>query len=214
MRALVLGATGGIGAALKSQLEVGGYQVTGLSRQDGLDWHHPVQAERVLAALDPGYERVICATGVLNAAPEKSLKQIDAQALADQFAVNAIGPALLLKYLPRLLPKDGPSKAAILSARVGSISDNRLGGWYGYRAAKAAVNQLVHCAAIELARSHKQACLIAYHPGTVETEFTKSYRAEKLSAEQAARHMITVLNTHGPDHSGKFYDWRGAQVPW
>ena len=110
--------------------------------------------------------------------------------MADVFAVNAIGPALILKEVPKLLTKDGV--CAVLSARVGSIGDNQIGGWYSYRASKAALNQIVHGAAIEIGRSHKNAKVVALHPGTVETPFTANYAArhKTIPAEEAAANLF------------------------
>ncbi|MEM6728241.1 MAG: SDR family oxidoreductase, partial [Pseudomonadota bacterium] len=128
---------------------------------------------------------------------------------------NAMGPALVLRHLPRLLPREGASYCGVLSARVGSIGDNRLGGWYSYRAAKAALNQIVHGAAVELARTHKEARLVALHPGTVATKFTEGFDGrDKLAPHESARHLCDVLLSKSPDQSGGFWDWRGDEVPW
>ena len=155
MRALVVGASGGIGSALAAELAARGWAVTGLSRRaDGLDVTDEASVARCLSALEPGFDLVIVATGALEIGahrPEKSLRALDPAALAAQFAVNAMGPALVLKHALRLMPRDRRAVFAALSARVGSIGDNALGGWYSYRAAKAALNQLIHTAAIEVA---------------------------------------------------------------
>jgi NAD(P)-dependent dehydrogenase (short-subunit alcohol dehydrogenase family) len=105
---------------------------------------------------------------------------------------------------------------AALSARVGSIGDNRIGGWYAYRAAKAALNQIVHTGAIELARSHRQAVCVALHPGTVATRFTEKYagRHPTVAPEQAAANLLSVIDGLGPDQTGRFFDWAGTPVPW
>lgn len=218
-RALVIGASGGIGAALAAGFARRGLAVTGLSRRaDGLDVTDPASVERVLGAIDGPFTRVVIATGILAPAgcrPEKSLAEIDAAAMAEVFAVNAIGPALILRHLPRLLPRDAPSVAGVLTARVGSIGDNRLGGWYAYRASKAAANQIVHTAAIELARTHRQAVLAALHPGTVDTPFTAAYREhEKLAPAEAARRLADVMDSLTPAQTGSFFDHRGEAVPW
>jgi NAD(P)-dependent dehydrogenase (short-subunit alcohol dehydrogenase family) len=122
----------------------------------------------------------------------------------------------VLKHALRLMPRDAPSRFGVLSARVGSIGDNALGGWYGYRAAKAALNQLVHTAAVEVARSHPQATLALLHPGTVDTPFTAAYNPayDKLSPAQAAEALLYVMNGLIPAQSGGFYDFRGEVVPW
>ena len=136
--------------------------------------------------------------------------------MAAQVALNAIGPAIVLKHLRRLLPRDRPAQVAVLSARVGSIGDNAMGGWYGDRAAKAALNQLVHTAAIELARTHPQLTLIALHPGTVSTNLGPTYRAGPAAQEpaEAAGHLIAVVQGMQPGASGGFFDWRGKRVVW
>jgi len=181
MRALILGSSGGIGRALCAALEAGGASVTGLSRRDhGLDLTDEGSIRATLAPLAAPYDLILVATGALEIGahcPEKSLRTLDSAALAAQFALNATGPILVLKHALRLLPRDRPARFAALSARVGSIGDNRLGGWYSYRAAKAALNQLLHSAAIEVARSHPQAIIACLHPGTVATDFTAAYAA-------------------------------------
>jgi NAD(P)-dependent dehydrogenase (short-subunit alcohol dehydrogenase family) len=134
--------------------------------------------------------------------------------LAAQFAVNAIGPALVVKHALRLLPKDRVARVGVLSARVGSIGDNGLGGWYSYRASKAALNQLIHSAAIEVARSHPQAVLACLHPGTVATGFTEGYGHDKVTPDAAAGHLLAVLEALTPAQSGGFYDWAGKVIPW
>lgn len=220
MTSLIIGASGGIGAALAARLEAQGDAVTRLSRAAGdFDFSQPDSVGDALAALSGPFDRVIVATGKLDGAghpPEKSLKALTAAALADQFAVNTIGPALILRELPRLLSRSKPAHVAVLTARVGSIGDNKVGGWYAYRAAKAATNQIVHTAAIELARTHKQACLISYHPGTVATKFTAHYQASHptVSPDEAAQNLLGVLAGLSVNQSGGFYDWRGDEVAW
>jgi len=219
-RALVIGASGGIGSALAEALEGRGVAVTRLSRTaDGLDVTDEASVEAALAPLEGPFARIVIATGALAAAgatPEKTIRELDPAALAAQFAVNAIGPALVLKHVWRLIPRDRPSVTAVLSARVGSIGDNRLGGWYSYRAAKAAVNQLVHTAAIELARSHREAVLVALHPGTVATSFTADYagRHKTVPPAEAAANLLTVIDSLTPADTGRFFDWKGDPVPW
>ena len=114
------------------------------------------------------------------------------------------------------MPRDRPARFAALSARVGSIGDNRLGGWYAYRSAKAALNQLVHTAAIEMARTHPQAVVVALHPGTVETGLAPAQRAghPAVAPEVAAANLLAVLERLRPDQSGGFFDWKGEAVPW
>ena len=220
MKALIIGASGGIGAAMTAELRKSGWDVTGLSRRvDGLDVTDP---QSVSAALDPlggPFDLIVTAIGILapkGDAPEKSLAAIDATGMAQVMAVNTIGPALVLRHAARLLPKDSRGVIATLSARVGSIGDNRIGGWYSYRASKAALNQIVHGAAIELGRSHKQSICVALHPGTVETQFTANYagRHKTVPAQDAVRNLLGVLADLTPAQSGGFYDYAGQEIVW
>lgn len=219
-RALVIGSSGGIGSALCKALAAQGWQVTGLSRRDnGLDVTDEASVEAHLATLDGSFQRIIIATGALEIdghAPEKALRHLTADALALQFAVNTIGPALVMKHALRLLPRDEPATLAALSARVGSIGDNRAGGWHAYRAAKAALNQIIRGAAIELGRSHKQAVCVALHPGTVATPFTAKYlgRHPAVPPAEAARNLLGVIGGLTPAQSGQFFDWAGKAVAW
>ncbi len=218
--ALIIGASGGIGRALNDHLTTDGVKVTRLARStDGFDLTDPDGAERMLASLSDPFDLILVASGALEIngmGPEKSMRTLSAKAMMDQFALNAVGPALVLKHVHRLLPRDRRSVIAVLSARVGSIGDNRLGGWVSYRAAKAAVNQIVHTAAIELARTHKQAICVALHPGTVKTAFTEKYLARHPAVEpnEAAANLLSVINGLTPADSGSFYDWAGKRVPW
>lgn len=219
-RALVIGASGGIGSAMCAEFTRRGYDVVGVSRSlDGLDVTDEASVAEVLGRLEGPFEVVFNATGALEvdgAAPEKSVRQLDAKAMADQFAVNCIGPALVLKHAAQLLPKDGRSVMAVLSARVGSIGDNRLGGWHSYRAAKAAVNQIVRGTAIELGRTHKDCICVALHPGTVATEFTRKYlgRHPAVEPEVAAARLVDVIEGLQPAQSGGFYDYAMKEIPW
>ncbi len=219
-QALVIGASGGIGAALVAELTAQGQQVTGLSRsQNGLDVTDEASIAKALSGLEGPFHTIIVATGaleLLSFKPEKSLRAIDPAALAAQFALNATGPLLVLKHALRLMPRQEPCRFAALSARVGSIGDNALGGWYSYRAAKAALNQFIHTAAIEVARSHPQAVVVTLHPGTVDTGLTQSHRGTHaaIPPAEAAAHLLAVLQGLKPAQTGLFFDWQGAQVPW
>jgi NAD(P)-dependent dehydrogenase (short-subunit alcohol dehydrogenase family) len=219
-RALVVGSSGGIGAALVRRLAAEGGEVTGLSRsRDGLDLTDEASIARALGALEPPFEAILVATGALElngAAPEKTLRALDPSALAAQFALNAAGPALVLKHALRLMPRDRPARFAALSARVGSIGDNGLGGWYAYRAAKAALNQLIHTAAIEIARSHPQAAVVCLHPGTVATPLTARYAGghPTVTPDEAAANLLRVLRGLTAEETGGFFDWQGARIPW
>lgn len=218
--ALVIGASGGIGSALSAELETRGVRVTGLSRSgDGLDVTDEASVEAHLGALEGEFDLVFVATGALELegrGPEKSLKELTAEAMEAQFRVNCVGPSLVLKHAVRLLPRDRECRFAALSARVGSIGDNGLGGWYSYRTAKAAVNQMIHGGAIELSRTHKRSICVALHPGTVETPLTEKFaRGHKtVTPEEAARNLLDVLTGLTPENTGQFFDWAGEPVPW
>jgi len=217
-RALVLGASGGIGQALAGQLAERGVTVTCLSRsQDGLDITCESNIAELFSKLETPFDLVIVATGILSEAmgPEKTIRALTAEELIHLFAVNTIGPALVLKHVQHLLPRDRRAVFAALSARVGSIGDNTLGGWYSYRASKAALNQMIRTASIELKRSHKHLVCIALHPGTVATDFTQNYPAHtKVTPQEAANNLLKVIDTLAPEDSGRFLDWAGNVVPW
>ncbi|MEM9092312.1 MAG: SDR family NAD(P)-dependent oxidoreductase [Cyanobacteria bacterium P01_F01_bin.53] len=219
-KALILGASGGIGSALVEALRGSGWGVTGLSRSvDGLDVTDETSVDRILGAVDGTFDLMFVATGALEIAgqgPEKSLREISVQAMQAQFALNCMGPALVLRHAARLLPRDRECRIAALSARVGSIGDNRLGGWYSYRAAKAALNQIMHGAAIELKRTHKQSICVALHPGTVATSLTSKYASGRktVTPPEAAGNLLRVLDGLTPDETGLFFDWSGARVEW
>ncbi len=219
-RFLIIGASGGIGAALTAALRGQGAEVVSLSRSiDGFDITDEASVEAHLSALEGLFDGLIVASGALeidSVGPEKSIRAVSAQAMADQFAVNAIGPALVLRHAARLLPRKGRSVCAVLTARVGSIGDNRIGGWTSYRAAKAAANQIVHTTAIELARTHKELVCVALHPGTVQTPFTAKYLARHpaVPAQEAAQNLLNVLKGLKPAQTGGFYDWAGTEVEW
>ena len=197
-----------------------GYTTTGLSRSGtGLEITDETSVAEQIGALSGAFDLIIVATGALEidgAAPEKSLRQLEPTAMADQFALNAMGPALLLKHALRLMPRDRRAVFSALSARVGSIDDNRLGGWYSYRAAKAALNQVLHTAAIEIARTHPRAICVALHPGTVATPLTRSYagRHPTVPPATAATDLLDVIDGLTPSDSGGFFDRTGASVPW
>jgi len=224
--AVVFGASGGIGAALVEAIRGAERfdHVVGFSRSTSpsVDLLDEASLERAAAlAAEMGKLRlVIDATGFLHddrQGPEKSWRQLNAAQLARSFALNAIGPALLMKHVLPRLPRAGKAVFATLSARVGSIGDNRLGGWYSYRASKAALNQLVRTAAIELARRSPEAVCIALHPGTVATALSAPFAATGLEVHSplaAARHLLAVLDQLPADANGGFFDWRGKTVPW
>lgn len=218
LRALVVGDSGGIGAAVAARLRGQGAEVVGVSRRDGFDVADPAAAEAVLEKVEGPFDLVFVAIGALTVTqekPEKALRDVDGAELAAVFAVNAIGPAMVMKVAPRLMARGERGVFAALSARVGSIGDNRAGGWYSYRASKAALNQIVKTGAIELGRTHRQAVCVAMHPGTVATEFTANYPAhEKVSAAQAAKNLLAVMDGLTPAHTGGFFDYAGRAIDW
>ncbi len=219
-RALVIGASGGIGSAVADALAHRGVAVTRLSRREnGLDVTDEACIARVLGALDGPFDLIFVAVGLLappGKAPEKAVREVTDSALAHLFAVNATGPMLVLKHALPLLATDRRAVFAVLSARVGSIGDNAIGGWHSYRASKAALNQLIHGAALELRRTHKQAIAVCLHPGTVETPFTADYagRHKTVPATEAAANLIAVIEDLSVQQSGGFFDYSGATVPW
>lgn len=166
--------------------------------------------------------RVIVATGVLHGpglSPEKTMRALNAEALTEVLRVNAVGPALVARRLLPLMPRDRPSAFAAISARVGSIGDNHLGGWYGYRASKAALNMLIRTLAVEHRRTHPLGLCVALHPGTVDTAlsapFQRGVAPERLfTPEVSASALMRVLDGLTPEGSGGFYAWDGAEIPW
>ena len=217
---LIIGASGGVGSALATAYAARGDQVTGLSRSvDGLDLMDEASIQAHIGGLNGPFDVVLIASGALEidgAEPEKTIKSLTQKAMMDQFALNAVGPALVLRHAADLLPRDGRGVFAVLSARVGSIGDNKIGGWISYRSAKAAVNQIVHTASIELARSHKHSICVALHPGTVKTPFTEKYLARHpaVEASEAAENLLSVIDGLGVKDTGQFFDWAGKPVPW
>lgn len=178
-------------------------------------------AERV-RALAPTLHLLINTVGLLHGEglkPERRLAEVDPLALAKSHAINAIGPILVAKHFHPLLAHGERAVLATLSARVGSIADNRLGGWYAYRSAKAAQNQLMRTAAIELARRAPQLIVVQLHPGTVATELSAPFRgnvaADKLfTPALAARQLLDVIAGLTREDSGSFRAWDGSAIPW
>ncbi|HQV03181.1 MULTISPECIES: SDR family NAD(P)-dependent oxidoreductase [unclassified Novosphingobium] len=233
--AVVFGASGAIGRALVARLVESGRFGAVHAGTRGPTTDLPVGAIpfrfdlgdeasiKEAARMVEAPELVMVATGLLHdearqIAPEKSWRAIDGSAMAEVFAANAIGPALIAKHFLPLLPRDRRAVFAVLSARVGSIGDNRLGGWHSYRASKAALNMLVRNFAIELARSHPQALAVALHPGTVDSRlsapFQRGVAPEKLfSPDQAAGHLLDVLPALDPADSGGLFAWDGTRLP-
>jgi len=226
--AVVIGATGGIGAALADAIEEEGTfdRVWRLGRSLGGEAHLDVREEASIAAAaaraakGPAPTLVVVATGLLHGegiAPEKSMAELGAPAMAELFAVNAIGPALVAKHFLPIMPKAGRCVFAALSARVGSIADNKLGGWYGYRASKAALNQLIRTLAIEERRRNDRSIVVALHPGTVDTALSRPFqanvRADQLFApDRAAVQLLDVIDGLKAPDSGRHFGWDGAEI--
>jgi NAD(P)-dependent dehydrogenase (short-subunit alcohol dehydrogenase family) len=219
-RALVVGATGGIGAALLAALRADpSVEALGLARRTdpGIDLLDEASIIAAARAIGAPLHLIIDATGALHidgAAPEKRLAALSPATLAAAFALNATGPILLLKHFARLLPRDAPSAFATLSARVGSIADNGLGGWYSYRASKAALNQLMRTAAIELGRTHPLAKILCIHPGTVRTLLTAPVIGPDKGADPAIAAAQILRVIEAAEGSGLFLDQNGNCVPW
>ncbi|MEO6199101.1 MAG: SDR family NAD(P)-dependent oxidoreductase [Sphingomicrobium sp.] len=230
-RAIVIGSSGGIGAALASRMEDRGFAVARLSRSAGatgsttrqpIDITDEASIARAAASLAPGgpYSVVIVASGLLHdeaAGPEKSLRDLDRGTLLNYFDVNAVGPALAAKHFIPLLPRHGKCIFAALTARVGSIADNRLGGWYGYRASKAALNMLIKTLAIEASRTRPEAICVGLHPGTVDTPLSKPFQrgvpAAKLFApDYSAEHLLEVMENLTPAQTGHCFAWDGQPI--
>ena len=223
----MIGASGGIGEALAAHLATANAfsAVLGYSRSStiSLDLTLPSTIEAVARDVERDgrdLRLVINATGLLESegcVAEKTFRQLDAAEMARAFAINTIGPALLMKHFLPLLPRYGKSVFATLSARVGSIGDNRLGGWYSYRASKAALNQIVRTAAIELGRSRPDALCVAIHPGTVATRLSQRFVKSGLdiqSPETAAMRILPLLDSLPPNASGGFFDQHGRPIAW
>jgi NAD(P)-dependent dehydrogenase (short-subunit alcohol dehydrogenase family) len=221
--AVVIGARGGIGAALVEALEeeAGFATVHAFARPelDILD-EASIAAAAARVGRGPPPSLVIVATGLLHDSergPEKSLASLDRDWLAQTFAVNAIGPALVAKHFLPLLPRGQRSVFAALSARVGSISDNRLGGWYGYRAAKAALNQLIRTLAVEMKQLNDRAIVVGLHPGTVDTRLSRPFQANVAPGHlfdpaRAAVQLLDLIDSLGVKDSGNLLAWDGTTI--
>ncbi|MFL1527616.1 SDR family NAD(P)-dependent oxidoreductase [Pseudomonas sp. O230] len=222
-RALVIGASGALGTAfcelLHQDPRCSGVRELGRTTVPALDLEQPetiAGAATALAAEAP-YQLIVHAAGLLHrdqVKPEKSYSAIEAQALQAVFQVNTLGPALVLRhFLPLLDPRGA---MAMLSAKVGSIGDNRLGGWYAYRASKAALNMLIKTAAIELARTRPQSRLLSLHPGTVVSGLSQPFRRASSArpAGIAAAELLTLIDQLTPADSGHFFAYDGERLPW
>ncbi len=232
-RAAVFGASGGIGAAICRVLADRGTQVYAGSRSGEVPKHqniHPfifdLEGEASIAAAAGAMAQappqlVVIATGILTledgTAPERAAKAIDPDAMAKVLAVNTIGPALIAKHMFPLMPRDERFVFAAISAKIGSITDNNMGGWHSYRASKAALNMLVKNWAIEMGRTHEQGIVIALHPGTVDTSLSKPFQAnlpdgQLINRRDAALNLLAVMLDATLEASGKLLDYKGSEI--
>ena len=223
-RALVLGASGAIGGAIVRQLQADTRcaLVLGLHRHTqppvDFDQEHTIAAAAAALAAQGPFDLVVNAAGVLHSArwmPEKKLDSVNYAQMEEVFRINTLGPALVMRHFCALLaPKRGVM--VMLSAKVGSIGDNRLGGWYSYRASKAALNMLVRTAAIELARTRSHAVLVALHPGTVTSDLSRPFGGGGIGRQPdvAAGEMLAVIDRLTPADTGQFVAWSGERLPW
>lgn len=231
--AVVVGTSGGVGGALTRALVTRRepMRIHALSRQGvavegaeagriDLDDEASIQAaaERIAQGSPPTL--IVLATGVLHGdfRPERAMRELSAEHLMRDYRANAVGPALAAKHLAPLMPRDRPAVFAILSARVGSIGDNRLGGWHAYRASKAALNMLIRTLSIELARTHPLAVIVGLHPGTVDTALSQPFQRgvppERLfTPEVSAAHLLEVIDGLTPADSGGVFAWDGSRIP-
>jgi NAD(P)-dependent dehydrogenase (short-subunit alcohol dehydrogenase family) len=238
LRAAVFGAGGGLGSAVVELLaesprvaRVHAFSraspVPRLPKVDAahfdLDDEASIAAAAARCRAEGPLHLVLVATGVLHAGtviqPEKSWRTLDPEAMARSFAVNAIGPALIARHFLDLLARDERAVFAALSARVGSIGDNRLGGWYSYRASKAALHMLIRTFAIELARRNPGALCVALHPGSVDTALSRPFQAavpagRLFTPRHAAERLLAVVDALGPADSGGVFAWDGSRIPF
>lgn len=223
-RALVIGAGGALGTAfaqdLRNDPRCADLHALGRSTEPAIDLAHEASIEAAASRLRERapFHLIIAATGVLHAPqvqPEKRLADLTTAAMEQVFRINTFGPALLLRHFAPMLERQR-SVMAVLSARVGSIADNRLGGWYSYRASKAALNMMLRTAAIELRRTHPGAVLAALHPGTVKSALSRPFKGDVLGREplEAAADMLRALDALGPQDSGCFLAYDGQRLPW
>jgi NAD(P)-dependent dehydrogenase (short-subunit alcohol dehydrogenase family) len=234
--AVIVGSSGAIGRALVEKIVVAGQfkPVFALSRSQtalrdvgtavGIDVTDETSIRSAAARVgcEGPVGMVVVASGILHGpglSPEKSIAALDASPMSAVMAVNAIGPALVAKHFVPLMPRLGRSVFAALSARVGSIEDNPLGGWYAYRASKAALNQILRTLAVEVARTRPEAIVVGLHPGTVVSELSRPFRSAAgkpaaFSPDESAEHLLRVLGELSPLDSGRLFAWDGQPIPF
>ena len=220
-RALVFGASGGIGHAFSRFLEdkLGSENVVNVSRSfDGFEISDEEKILKFSESIEGSFNLIINATGVLQTTeegPEKTINVVKQKSMIDMMTINAIGPALLLKNFSKKLDKTKFSVFVNLSARVGSITDNRLGGWISYRSSKAALNQIIKTSSIEINRRNKNAICVGLHPGTVKTRFTEKFQntTETISPDESVELMMKVVESLSVDDNGYCFAYDGKVIP-
>ena len=220
-RALVFGASGGIGQAFSRFLEdkLGSENVVNVSRSfDGFEISDEEKILKFSESIEGTFNLIINATGVLQTTeegPEKTINVVKQKSMIDMMTINAIGPALLLKSFSKKLDKTKFSVFVNLSARVGSITDNRLGGWISYRSSKAALNQIIKTSSIEINRRNKNAICVGLHPGTVKTSFTEKFQntTETISPDESVKMMMNVVENLSVDDNGYCFAYDGKVIP-
>jgi len=237
LKSVVVGSSGGIGAALIDRLVASDQvaRIHALSRSgrshpspkvanltfDFTDEDSLIAAAQALQEVGP-FDLIIVATGLLQGegiSPEKNMRALSHDGLAKSFEINTIGPAMTAKHFAPLLRRDEKAVFAALSARVGSISDNRLGGWYAYRASKAALNMVLKTLAIEIGRRFKNQVIVGLHPGTVDTNLSKPFQSnvpegKLFTPDYSAEKLLGVVDGLSFEDSGNLFDWAGEQVPF
>ena len=220
-RALVFGASGGIGQAFSRFLEnkLGSENVVNISRSfDGFEISDEEKIFKLSESIEGSFNLIINAIGVLQTTeegPEKTINVVKQKSMIDMMTINAIGPALLLKNFSKKLDKTKFSVFVNLSARVGSITDNRLGGWISYRSSKAALNQIIKTSSIEINRRNKNAICVGLHPGTVKTRFTEKFQntTETISPDESVKMMMNVVENLSVDDNGYCFAYDGKVIP-
>nr|WP_209216821.1 SDR family NAD(P)-dependent oxidoreductase [Glaciimonas immobilis] len=223
-KAIIIGGSGALGSAFVAALESEPHcaLVESLHRhsQPAIDFDDEssiAEAVDTLSSMGP-FHLIINAAGMLHTPkfmPEKKLGDLQYDQMMETFRANAFGPAILIRHFSQLLDRER-GVMAILSAKVGSIEDNRLGGWYSYRASKAALNMFIKTAAIELKRTKPNVALIALHPGTVNSRLSQPFRGAQIgrTPDVAVTDMLSVIDQLRPDDTGQFYSYNGSKLPW
>ncbi|MDZ7684432.1 MAG: SDR family NAD(P)-dependent oxidoreductase [Gammaproteobacteria bacterium] len=224
---LIIGAGSDIGRALAAELAVD-HDITQISSRPGelAGWHQCDYSEaaikRLAAEIDTAFDLMIVCNGFLHDddyAPEKSLRDLSSAQLHASFERNTVVPALFLKHFGKHLKRRQRTVCVVLSAKVGSIGDNRTGGWYGYRASKAALNMIIRNAAIELGRTNRELVVAALHPGTTKSDLSSPFVSgdrgpQAVEPDVTAARLVAVIDGLGPEDSGGFFDWQGQRLPW